>query len=90
VNDQINPADLPSTGVSPTASNEAGQADEKQFALPLTDGELYPLDIIPIPTHRVFNEELRSWEEIQIDCSNTLKSVLSEEHRGTRAYHYYC
>lgn len=59
--------------------SEDGPDDEQLFALPLTDGELYPWELIPTPTRRVFNEESLEYVETPIKCSSTLKSVLFEE-----------
>jgi hypothetical protein len=59
--------------------SEDGPDEEQSFALPLTEGELYPWELIPTPTRRVFNEELQGYVEVPIKSTSTLKSVLSEE-----------
>lgn len=56
-----------------------GSVDEPSFALPLAEGELYPLELIPTPTVRVYNESTREYVETPTAPSSTLKSVLLEE-----------
>jgi len=45
-----------SKGTSTTAESVDGSDDAGSFALPLTGGESYPLDITPLPKARNFNE----------------------------------
>ena len=59
--------------------SEDGPDDEQSFALPLTEGELYPWELIPTPTRQVYSVELQAYVEIPIKSSSTQKSVLSEE-----------
>ena len=59
--------------------SEGGPDEEQSFALPLTEGELYPWELIPTPTRLVYNVELQHSVVTPIKCSSTLKSVLFEE-----------
>jgi len=69
----------PLDDVSNTAENVDGVAEEQSYALPLTEGELYPLELIPTPSLQRYNSVLQVYEEIPTKPSSTLKSVLSEE-----------
>ena len=70
-------------------SEKDGSEDEPSYALPLMDGELYPLELIPTLTVRDYNVNTREYVETPIVRSSTLKSVLSED-VNPYSYQDYC
>ena len=60
---------------STTAANEDGTDDEESFALPLTGGESYPLDITPTRKAVSYKDTQQNWPVTNIVSGTTPKST---------------